>query len=245
MGLFDRWFSGGGAPKDTATPLPANAVMFANDVVLSALIGPPGAPVEEFLARAARGEVTPVVIDASLYWTWCAVQPDDRIDLARFAELLRYARIVPLHNGGEARTGHGWNPPTEDEKSHWRNVVFGRQDDDGAEDPPAPASPDEFLCSACYSTHPIAKLRVIPWWNADARDVFTTYRCESCWLGSLDETRVFVESAAFDAEARAKFVAFLERHKQNSVAARVRASGAAPLLAFLRAVRTSAVVLTP
>lgn len=245
MGLFDRWFGGkgaAGAPPEGephgAPPLPANAVVFANDVVLSALIGPPGAPVEGFLERAARGEVTPVVIDASLYWTWCAVQPEDTIDLARFGNLLRYARIIPTTYADEARTGHGWTPPTEHEKAHWRDVVFDRQQEEEIDE-----APGSFLCSACYTTQPMSTIRVIPWWNADARDVITSYRCGGCWLGSLEETRVLVDGPAFDADVRAAFVAFLERHHLGPLAAEVARDGAPPLRAFLERVRTREVVL--
>jgi hypothetical protein len=57
MGLFDRLFGGAGAPKDGSTPLPANAVMFANDVRLTTQVlpsVPATATMEAWVSVAAR-----------------------------------------------------------------------------------------------------------------------------------------------------------------------------------------------
>ncbi|WAS96344.1 hypothetical protein [Nannocystis punicea] len=131
MGLFDRLF---GARQDSAAnrpQLPANAAMLANDLVVAALIGPPGHPVEGIIASAARGEITPVLLDASLYWAVSTAEPGDVVQLPRFAELLRYAVILASERDAEAT---GFAPAGEDAKRHWRDVVFGRQED-ADEDP--------------------------------------------------------------------------------------------------------------
>lgn len=74
----------------------------------------------------------------------------------------------------------------------------------------------DVLCSACYSIAPSATAHVIPWWNAGAEDFFTTFRCENCWLSSLDETVEKVST--LDDDARKKFVEFLRRHKVDGLA---------------------------
>lgn len=147
--------------------------------------------------------------DGSLYWTLCAVLPSDTFQAARLAELLRYAQIIPLTRAGP----EPWTPPAAEETEHWRSVVFG-----GATElhqiAPAelPEATPGMLCSSCYTVCSAADAHVIPWWNADAQDVFTTYRCGKCWLSSLEETRRFVESAGFDSEAQGKFATFFGRH---------------------------------
>lgn len=96
------------------------------DLVLGALIGPPGCAAERIIAEAERGEYTPVVIDLALYCAMSAVRPGDAIDHARFARLLRHA--MPMASG--AREPYGaFTPPTTEEIEHWRDVVFGRNRD--------------------------------------------------------------------------------------------------------------------
>jgi hypothetical protein len=125
MGLFDKMF---GARRNAAASrpsLPANAAMLGNDLVVAALIGPPGHPVEAIIARAAQGELTPLVLDASLYWAFSTAEAGDTVQLPRFAELLRYAHILPSERDAH---GAGLTPASESEKRHWRDVVFDRQE---------------------------------------------------------------------------------------------------------------------
>lgn len=243
MGFFDRLRGSKSAPP--AKPaLPSNAAMLGNDLVLAAMIAPAGHPIESLIAQAARGDFTPIIGDASLYWTLCAVQASDRFQTARLAELLRYARITPIDRA--ASDGRGWLPPSSDETENWRSVVFHANDIYSIE--PSDPTP-ELMCSRCYTLCSAANAHVIPWWNEQAADVLTTYRCGACWLESLDETRRFVESAQFDEDVCEKFVAFFRRHEEADVAARLaelpRAAVRAALVDILAQVRARTLVLHP
>jgi hypothetical protein len=88
------------------------------DLVLSALIGPEGAPIERFIAAAERGEHTLEILELALYCAWCSVKPEDHVNFPRFAKLLQIGQIVP--------SPKPFDPPTEEEIAHWRDVVFGR-----------------------------------------------------------------------------------------------------------------------
>jgi hypothetical protein len=35
---------------------------------------------------------------------------------------------------------------------------------------------------------------VVPHWNETAESIFTTYRCNNCWIAAIDETREAVKS---------------------------------------------------
>lgn len=97
--------------------------MLAIDMVLSALIGPPGHPISMILDDAEAGELTPVVLDLALFCAMSSVRPEDEVDHARFARLLRYTRL------GASRSRQGdapFAPPSNEEIEHWRDVVFGR-----------------------------------------------------------------------------------------------------------------------
>jgi len=52
--------------------------------------------------------------------------------------------------------------------------------------------------------------RVVPRWNPTVRQVLTAYRCQDCWLSTLAELRVAVESA--DPDVLAGFWDFLHLH---------------------------------
>ena len=244
MGLLDKLFGARSSAPASRPALPANSKILANDLVIAALIGPPGHPVEDIIARAAQGELTPVVFDASLYWAFSTVEAADVVQFSRFAELLRYTRIQAME-----RSGDGWALPTEDEKRHWRDVVFDRQQEDEDEEEEAAPGGAQLLCSRCYKLCSGSTAHVIPWWRPDIAQLLTTYRCEQCWLVSLEETRDFVCGPAFDAAARTEFVHFLERHQQASLAAdvagRPHAESIKVLLQFLAQVNSQAVVLRP
>ena len=51
--------------------------------------------------------------------------------------------------------------------------------------------PEEMqaLCSACYQSVPVARTHLIPHFNEVLASYVTTYRCDGCWLKSVDETR--------------------------------------------------------
>ena len=106
-----------------------NPAVLGIDLVLGALIGPPGCPAERLLEGIEAGQFTPVVIDLALYCAMSSVKPGDVVDHARFARLLRHAQPM-ASNSREPYTA--FNPPSEAEIEHWRDVVFGRvRDDDG------------------------------------------------------------------------------------------------------------------
>jgi hypothetical protein len=67
------------------------------------------------------------------------------------------------------------------------------------------------FCSGCLEVVPESRVHVIPFYNEDARGYVTTYRCDRCWLASLDETRTRLAATADEAEV-ASAVAFFERH---------------------------------
>lgn len=243
VGLLDKIFGARRNPTASRSSLPANAAILGNDLVVAALIGPPGHPVEDIIARAAQGELTPVVLDASLYWALSTAEPGDIVQLPRFAELLRYAHILPSERDAN---GAGLTPPDEDEKRHWRDVVFDRQvDEDEDESPGQP----QLLCSRCGTLCSGTDAHVIPWWNPHVGQVLTTYRCEQCWLVSLEETRSFVRGPAYDEAARTEFVRFLEHHHLDRIAASVaggpREASIAVLLEFVAQVESQALVLRP
>jgi hypothetical protein len=101
-------------------------IVLAIDLVLAALIGPPGHPIERILDQVERGEYSPVLIDLALYCAMSSVQPGDVIDHARFARLLRHAHP----HASQSRPASGsFDPPSTDEIEHWRDVVFGRDRD--------------------------------------------------------------------------------------------------------------------
>jgi len=113
-------------PPDTPHVIPSegkNPMVFGIDLVVMALIGPPGCPVEPLIEQAAKGEMTPVVIDLALYAAMSSVQPSDHVDHARFARLLRYAEIQRSID----RDTNAFSPPTPDEIAHWRAVALGKQ----------------------------------------------------------------------------------------------------------------------
>jgi hypothetical protein len=97
--------------------------MLAIDVVLGALIGPPGCAAELVLARAESGEWTPVLLDLALYCAMSSVRPEDRVDHARFARLLRHVQFAA--SGSRAQDAP-FTPPSIEEIEHWRDVALGR-----------------------------------------------------------------------------------------------------------------------
>jgi hypothetical protein len=101
--------------------------MLAIDIVLAALIGPPGNISEKVIARAEAGEWQPVLLDLALFCAISSVRPEDRVDHARFARLLRHAK--PAASGGRSPDG-SFPIPSDGEIEHWRDVALGRQRDE-------------------------------------------------------------------------------------------------------------------
>lgn len=69
----------------------------------------------------------------------------------------------------------------------------------------------QFVCSRCFQIVPESLIHVLPHFNADVGEYVTTYRCEACWLASLEETRTRIESMEDPAEISSLIDCF-ERH---------------------------------
>ena len=111
-----------------------------------------------------------------------------------------------------------------------------------------PGSPSYTLvCSACYSTCSGPGAHVIPWWNPDEQNIFTTYRCDKCWLTSIDETQQAVNSK--DPKLVASFCDFLARQGYEKDANAIRSASTeqacAALLTVLDAVREKRIHFSP
>jgi hypothetical protein len=76
-----------------------------------------------------------------------------------------------------------------------------------------PEDPNErqVVCSACFSLVTEPLIHVIPAYNADVGRFVTTFRCEQCWLPSLEETKARLEATEDEAEI-ASVAAFFENH---------------------------------
>ncbi|HEY6968134.1 MAG TPA: hypothetical protein VJA94_02930 [Candidatus Angelobacter sp.] len=84
------------------------------------MIGPEGASIERFIAEAERGERQLAILDLALYCAICSAHPDDRLNFSRFARLLQFSTIV--------QSPKPFDRPTDEEIAHWRDVVFGRDE---------------------------------------------------------------------------------------------------------------------
>jgi hypothetical protein len=92
------------------------------DLVLGALIGPPGCAAERLIERAEAGDLSPIVVDLALYCAMASVRTGDVIDHARFARLLRHAQPM----ASQSREPYAaFAPPSTAEIERWRDVVFG------------------------------------------------------------------------------------------------------------------------
>jgi hypothetical protein len=69
----------------------------------------------------------------------------------------------------------------------------------------------QIVCSACLQVVAESLVHVIPYYNGDLGRYVTTYRCEACWLPSLEETQALLESTEAETEI-ASAVAFFESH---------------------------------
>ena len=103
--------------------------VLAIDLVLAALIGPPDHPVARLIDQLDAGEYTPILIDLALFCAMSSVKPGDVIDHVRFARLLRRAQPLASYS---REPGTAFDPPSTEEIEHWRDVVFGRDNDEPA-----------------------------------------------------------------------------------------------------------------
>jgi hypothetical protein len=69
----------------------------------------------------------------------------------------------------------------------------------------------QVVCSACFEVVAESFIHVIPYYNADVGRYVTTYRCEECWLPSLEQTRARLERTEDETEI-ATAAAFFESH---------------------------------
>ena len=58
----------------------------------------------------------------------------------------------------------------------------------------------QILCSGCLQVFPESLVHVIPYFNSTVNAYVTTYRCEQCWIPSLEETRTRLASTQNEAE---------------------------------------------
>jgi hypothetical protein len=58
----------------------------------------------------------------------------------------------------------------------------------------------QILCSGCLQVVPESIIHVIPYFNGSVGSYVTTYRCERCWLPTLEETRTRLASTEDEAE---------------------------------------------
>jgi hypothetical protein len=69
----------------------------------------------------------------------------------------------------------------------------------------------QVVCSACLQVVPESLIHVIPYYNDCVGQYVTTYRCERCWVPSLEETCARLERTEHETEI-ASAVQFFERH---------------------------------
>jgi len=69
-----------------------------------------------------------------------------------------------------------------------------------------------YLCSGCLQSFPAASTHLIPSFSTQLDNYVTTFRCENCWLRSLDETQYQLRAETADEAHRRKLVAFFERY---------------------------------
>jgi hypothetical protein len=58
----------------------------------------------------------------------------------------------------------------------------------------------QIFCSGCLQVFSESLVHVIPYFNSSVTGYVTTYRCEQCWLPSLEETRARLASTQDEAE---------------------------------------------
>jgi diadenosine tetraphosphate (Ap4A) HIT family hydrolase len=69
----------------------------------------------------------------------------------------------------------------------------------------------QFVCSHRFTIVPESHVHVVPGFNETLRAYVTSYRCDECWLPTLDETASRL-AASDDEEEIASICVFLERY---------------------------------
>jgi hypothetical protein len=69
----------------------------------------------------------------------------------------------------------------------------------------------QVCCSGCLQIFPESLIHVIPYFNDSVAGYVTTYRCEQCWIPSIEETRTRLADTKNDAEIISA-AAFFQRH---------------------------------
>ena len=69
----------------------------------------------------------------------------------------------------------------------------------------------QFACSRCFTIVPESHVHVVPGFNETLGAYVTSYRCENCWLATLEETAARLTTSE-DAEEIASLCVFLERY---------------------------------
>jgi hypothetical protein len=69
----------------------------------------------------------------------------------------------------------------------------------------------QFACSRCFTIVPESHVHVVPGFNDTLGAYVTSYRCDDCWLPTLDETASRL-AVSDDAEEIASLCVFLERY---------------------------------
>ncbi len=69
----------------------------------------------------------------------------------------------------------------------------------------------QFACSRCFAIVPESHVHVVPGFNETLSAHVTSYRCDDCWLATLDETAARLTTSE-DAEEIASLCVFLEHY---------------------------------
>ncbi|HEX4191826.1 MAG TPA: hypothetical protein VHY80_01965 [Stellaceae bacterium] len=69
----------------------------------------------------------------------------------------------------------------------------------------------QFACSRCFTVVPESHVHVVPGFNETVGAYVTSYRCDECWLPTLDETASRL-GASDNEEEIASLCAFFERY---------------------------------
>src|SRR5262249_31417197 len=96
----------------------------------------------------------------------------------------------------------------------------------------------EYMCSGCLQIVPPSRIHVIPSFNGHEDNCVTSFRCEKCWLSSLDQTRREL-SEGLDGERPRKLRTWLGRNGITGLSA----NDGGALLAVLGDLKSGRLVL--
>ncbi len=89
------------------------------DLILAALIAPIGDSIEDLIAEAEARGGRFAILELGLYYAVCCVEPDDRVNMARFARLLRVSDLVA--------SPKPFDSPNPEDTANWRKAALGLQ----------------------------------------------------------------------------------------------------------------------